>query len=45
VPILSGAPNADWTVTLGHVRDHYDFRAARHAPPLAKDVEFDLAEA
>ena len=30
---------------LGDVGDHDDLRAARHAPPFAEDVEFDLAEA
>ena len=45
VPVLAGAADADRPAVLGHVGDDDDLRAAGHAPALAENVEFDLAEA
>jgi hypothetical protein len=45
VPVLAGAPDADRLAVVGNVGHDDDFRTARHAPALAKDVELDLAEA
>src|SRR5580704_10997761 len=45
MPILAGATHADRLTVLGDVRHHHDLRAARDAPPLAENVEFDLAKA
>jgi hypothetical protein len=45
VPILAGAADADQFSLVGDVGHDHDFRAARHAPALAEDIELDLAEA
>jgi hypothetical protein len=45
VPILAGPAYPDRVPVLGDVGHHDDLRAARDAPPLAEDIEFDLAEA
>jgi hypothetical protein len=45
VPVLASASDADRAAILGNIGNHDDLGAARHAPALAEDVEFDLTEA
>ena len=45
MPILAGATHADRAAVLCCVGNHYNLWAAGHAPPLAKNVEFDLTKA
>src|ERR1700733_3650407 len=45
MPILAGATHADRATVLCCVGNHYNLRAAGHAPTLAKDVEFDITKA
>jgi hypothetical protein len=45
VPVLAGAADADRFSVIVDVGQDDNFRAARHTPAFAKDVELDLAEA
>src|SRR2546428_9199383 len=45
VPVLAGAADAGRPTALGDVGQDDDLGVAGHAPALAEDVEFDLAEA
>jgi hypothetical protein len=40
----TGAADADRLSIICYVGKNDDFRAARHTPPLAEDIELDLAE-
>src|SRR4029077_13453241 len=45
VPGFARSPDANRLSVFGDVGHHDHFRIARHTPPLAKNVERDLAKA
>src|SRR5262249_14259749 len=45
VPALAGAADAGWLAAVRDVGQDDDLGGARHAPALAENIEFDVAEA